>query len=219
MADTGPCGPCSEIFVDLARIAKDWRFPEGATGEWTEMDREEFSLDAFIEGSDRDRFLEFWNLVFMQFDRQPDGTMVPLPKPSVDTGAGLERISAITQGVTMIYHTDLFAPMIAAVEQAVGIEYWGRESDESRTGVRTRSGGGTVVRTRSIRRRSACSPITRARCVSARRRRVPVERRARLRAAPHSAPRGAPRVAARPQGTDARHVVAGRHRLDGRRVS
>jgi alanyl-tRNA synthetase len=145
MADTGPCGPCSEIFVDMARIAKDWRLPEGATGEWTEMDREEFSLDAFIEGSDRDRFIEFWNLVFMQFDRQPDGTMVPLPKPSVDTGAGLERISAITQGVTMIYHTDLFAPMLSAVEQAVGISYWGRESDESRIGVRTRSGGGAVV--------------------------------------------------------------------------
>ncbi len=143
MADTGPCGPCSEIFVDMARIAKDWRLPDGATGEWTEMDREEFSLDAFIEGSDRDRFIEFWNLVFMQFDRQPDGTMVPLPKPSVDTGAGLERISAITQGVTMIYHTDLFAPMLSAVERAVGISYWGRESDESRTGVRTRAG--TVV--------------------------------------------------------------------------
>ncbi len=140
MADTGPCGPCSEIFVDMARIAKDWRLPEGATGEWTELDRDEFSLEAFIEGSDRDRFIEFWNLVFMQFDRQPDGTMVPLPKPSVDTGAGLERISAITQGVTMIYHTDLFAPMLAAVEQAVGISYWGRDSDESRVGVRTRSG-------------------------------------------------------------------------------
>ncbi len=140
MADTGPCGPCSEIFVDMARIAKDWRLPEGATGEWTEMDREEFSLDAFIEGSDRDRFIEFWNLVFMQFDRQPDGTMVPLPKPSVDTGAGLERISAITQGVTMIYHTDLFAPMLSAVERAVGIPYWGRESDELRTAVRTHSG-------------------------------------------------------------------------------
>ncbi len=140
MADTGPCGPCSEIFVDMAHVAKDWRLPEGATGEWTELDREDFSLEAFIEGSDRDRFIEFWNLVFMQFDRQPDGTMVPLPKPSVDTGAGLERISAITQGVTMIYHTDLFAPMLSAVEQTVGIPYWGRESDESRAGVRTHSG-------------------------------------------------------------------------------
>jgi alanyl-tRNA synthetase len=124
----------------MAHIARDWRLPEGVTGEWTEIDREEFSLDAFIEGSDRDRFIEFWNLVFMQFDRQPDGTMVPLPKPSVDTGAGLERMSAITQGVTMIYHSDLFAPMLKAVEEVVGIPYWGRESDESRTGVRTRSG-------------------------------------------------------------------------------
>ena len=140
MADTGPCGPCSEIFVDMAHIAHDWRLPEGATGEWTEIDREDFSLDAFIEGSDKDRFIEFWNLVFMQFDRQPDGTMVPLPKPSVDTGAGLERMSAISQGVTMIYHTDLFEPMLKSVEQVVGIPYWGRESDESRTGIRTRAG-------------------------------------------------------------------------------
>ncbi|HTE43637.1 MAG TPA: alanine--tRNA ligase-related protein, partial [Gemmatimonadaceae bacterium] len=145
MADTGPCGPCSEIFVDLARIAKDWRFPAGATGEWTELDREEFSLDAFIAGSDGDRFLEFWNLVFMQYDKQPDGTLVPLPKPSVDTGAGLERISGITQGVTMIYHTDLFAPLIEAVEKAVGITYWGRESDEIRTGVKTRGGKGSAA--------------------------------------------------------------------------
>ena len=145
MADTGPCGPCSEIFVDVAHIARDWRFPEGATGEWTELDRDEFSLEAFIEGSDRDRFIEFWNLVFMQYDRQSDGTLVPLPKPSVDTGAGLERISGISQGVTMVYHTDLFAPMIAAVEQAVGIKYWGRESSAPRTGVRYTRGGETGV--------------------------------------------------------------------------
>jgi alanyl-tRNA synthetase len=123
MADTGPCGPCSEIFIDVAHVARDWKFPEGETGEWTEMNREEFSLEAFIEGSDKDRFIEFWNLVFMQYDKQPDGTLVPLPKPSVDTGAGLERIAGITQGVTMVYHTDLFAPMIAAVAKTVGTPY------------------------------------------------------------------------------------------------
>ena len=135
MADTGPCGPCSEIFIDLAHVAKDWTFPKGATGEWTELDREEFSFDAFVEGSEAGRFLEFWNLVFMQFDKQPDGTNIPLPRPSVDTGAGLERIAAFMQGVTTNYHADLFAPLLAAVEQAVGIPYWGRESAELRTGV------------------------------------------------------------------------------------
>ena len=123
MADTGPCGPCSEIFVDMAHVAKDWRFPVGASGEWTELDRKEFSLEAFTEGSEGDRFLEFWNLVFMQFDRQNDGTLIPLPKPSVDTGAGLERMSAISQGVTMIYHTDLFAPLLAQIEKVIGLPY------------------------------------------------------------------------------------------------
>jgi len=147
MADTGPCGPCSEIFIDLAHVARDWRFPAGATGEWTDLNRTEFSFDAFIEGSEAGRFLEFWNLVFMQFDRQPDGTMVPLPKPSVDTGAGLERISAFMQGVTNNYHCDLFAPLIAAVEHTVGIDYWGRENDALRTGVKIRGGraGSDVV--------------------------------------------------------------------------
>ena len=142
MADTGPCGPCSEIFVDVAHLARDWSFPRGVTAEWTELDRDEFSLEAFVEGSENDRFIEFWNLVFMQYDRQPDGTLVPLPKPSVDTGAGLERIAAISQGVTMIFHTDVFTPLIAAVEKAVGIEYWGRESDEVRSSVKIRGGRG-----------------------------------------------------------------------------
>jgi alanyl-tRNA synthetase len=116
MADTGPCGPCSEIFIDLAHVAKDFRFPEGANGEWTELNRQEFSREAFIEGSDAGRFLEFWNLVFMQFERTKTdaGEIVqtPLPKPSVDTGAGLERIAAILQGVTSNYDTDLIRPII-----------------------------------------------------------------------------------------------------------
>jgi alanyl-tRNA synthetase len=116
MADTGPCGPCSEIFIDLLHVAKDFKFPDGATGEWTEPDRTEFSLEAFVEGGDNGRFLEFWNLVFMQFERSRNdaGEIVqtPLPKPSVDTGAGLERIAAIQQGVTSNYDTDLIRPII-----------------------------------------------------------------------------------------------------------
>jgi len=123
MADTGPCGPCTEIFVDLAQSASDWSFPDGASGEWTRTDLSEFSLDAFVEGAEAGRFVEIWNLVFMQFDRQADGTNVPLPAPSVDTGAGLERIAAVMQGVSNNFHTDVFAPLIVAVEKAVGIPY------------------------------------------------------------------------------------------------
>ena len=123
MADTGPCGPCSEIYVDLAHVAKDWAFPPGAKGEWTDTRRAEFSREAFVEGAEAGRFLEFWNLVFMQYDKQADGTLVPLPKPSVDTGAGLERIAAITQGVTNNFHTNAFRPLIEEVERVVDIAY------------------------------------------------------------------------------------------------
>ncbi len=142
MADTGPCGPCSEIYVDLTRCAADWRFPDGAHGEWTDLTRDEFSLEAFVEGAEAGRFLEIWNLVFMQYDRQADGSLVPLPRPSVDTGAGLERIAAVLQGVTNNYHTDIFLPLIQRVEEIVGFDYWGRANDEPRTGVKIRDGRG-----------------------------------------------------------------------------
>ena len=123
MADTGPCGPCSEIYVDLAHIADDWAFPEGASGEWTDTKRSEFSLDAFVEGAEAGRFLEIWNLVFMQFDRQPDGALKPLPRPSVDTGAGLERIAAVLQRQTNNFHTDIFAPMLERAGSVLGTPY------------------------------------------------------------------------------------------------
>jgi len=123
MADTGPCGPCTEIFIDLAHVARDFALPPGAKAEWAEINRKEFSKDAFIEGTEAGRFLEFWNLVFMQFDRQADGTLVPLPKPSVDTGAGVDRISAIVQGESNTFHNDLFQPLINTVAKTVRRKY------------------------------------------------------------------------------------------------
>jgi alanyl-tRNA synthetase len=131
MADTGPCGPCSEIFADLLHVTEDYRLPDGAVGEWTEADRTEFSKDAFVEGAEAGRFVEFWNLVFMQFDKQADGALVPLPRPSVDTGMGLERMTAVMQRVDSNYHTDLFAPLIETIESVTGIPYRGRQSDDS----------------------------------------------------------------------------------------
>ncbi len=100
MGDTGPCGPCSEIFFDHGdKIAGG---PPGS------------------EDADGDRFIEIWNLVFMQFERHADGTMVPLPKPSIDTGMGLERIAAVLQGVHDNYDTDLFRKIIAASVDLTG---------------------------------------------------------------------------------------------------
>jgi len=130
MADTGPCGPCSEIFTDLAHVTDDYRIPDGASGEWTDLNRTEFSHEAFVEGTEAGRFLEFWNLVFMQFDRQEDGTLVPLPKPSVDTGLGLERITGVLQRVENNYHTDVFLPLLQSIEGVAGVSYHGRESNE-----------------------------------------------------------------------------------------
>ncbi|HVM43300.1 MAG TPA: alanine--tRNA ligase [Gemmatimonadales bacterium] len=111
MAETGPCGPCSEIYVDV-----------GDAGE-RRSSNHVHSLDEFVEAAEAGRFLEIWNLVFMQFDRQASGELVPLPAPSVDTGAGLERIAAVLQGVGSNFHTDLFTPLIARAEQVVGSAY------------------------------------------------------------------------------------------------
>jgi len=111
MGDTGPCGPCSEIYVDQL---------------WTPGSTPPVMSQAeFEEEAEAGRFLEIWNLVFMQFDRSADGTLTPLPKPSVDTGAGLERITAVLQGQNDNFHTDLFRPLIADVERLVGAPYPG----------------------------------------------------------------------------------------------
>ncbi len=100
MADTGPCGPCTEIFYDHGdHIAGG---PPGSPDE------------------DGDRFIEIWNLVFMQFDRQPDGTLVPLPAPCVDTGMGLERLAAILQHVHTNYEIDLFQALIRKASELTG---------------------------------------------------------------------------------------------------
>ncbi|HET9426454.1 MAG TPA: alanine--tRNA ligase [Gemmatimonadaceae bacterium] len=132
MADTGPCGPCSEIYVDLAHVARDWSFepfaPFDPQAEWVQTNRDEFSQEAFVEGAEAGRFLEIWNLVFMQYDRQADGKLIPLPKPSVDTGAGLERIAAVKQGVTNNYHTDVFTTIIQRIEKTIGLPYLGQRA-------------------------------------------------------------------------------------------
>ena len=104
MGDTGPCGPCSELFFD--------RGEKYGCGKPT-----------CNVGCDCDRYMEFWNLVFMQFDRDATGKLTPLPKPSVDTGAGLERIASITQEVASNYDTDLFENIINKTAQLAGLKY------------------------------------------------------------------------------------------------
>ncbi len=101
MGETGPCGPCSEIHFDRG---------------------EQYGKDATVN-DDGDRFMEIWNLVFMQFDRDATGKLTPLPKPSVDTGAGLERIAMVMQKVNSNYDTDLFTPLLNAIIELTGREY------------------------------------------------------------------------------------------------
>ncbi len=108
MGETGPCGPCSEIFVDTR--------PDLPRVDWE-------------EGSESGRYLEIWNLVFMQFERDDSGVMKPLPKPSIDTGAGLERVAAVLQGVQSNYDTDLFMPILQATASLAAGTY-GRDPDD-----------------------------------------------------------------------------------------
>ncbi|EIQ6154128.1 alanine--tRNA ligase [Salmonella enterica] len=108
MGDTGPCGPCTEIFYDHGDHI--WGGPPGSSEE------------------DGDRYIEIWNIVFMQFNRQADGAMEPLPKPSVDTGMGLERIAAVLQHVNSNYDIDLFRTLIEAVAKVTGATDLGNKS-------------------------------------------------------------------------------------------
>ncbi len=114
MGDTGPCGPCSEIFYDLGVAASEFR---DAAGE--PEDRR------FPE--DEQRYVEIWNLVFMQFDRASDGVLTPLPKPSIDTGMGLERIACVLQGKLSNYQTDLFTPLIARAAELTNYQQFARQ--------------------------------------------------------------------------------------------
>jgi len=110
MGDTGPCGPCSEIHIDQG--------VEAGCGR----------LDCAV-GCDCDRFLELWNLVFMQYYRDEDGTMTPLPKPSIDTGMGLERIAAVMQGKFNNFDSDLFSPIIERISSLSGRKYGQEEKN------------------------------------------------------------------------------------------
>ncbi len=110
MGDTGPCGPCSEIFYDHG--ADVWGGPPGTPDE---------------EG---DRYVEIWNLVFMQYDRDAEGTLKPLPKPSVDTGMGLERVAAVMQGTHDNYSTDLFQALIEAACRVTGLKQGASEESD-----------------------------------------------------------------------------------------
>ena len=108
MADTGPCGPCSELHYDIR--------PDSERGG-------DLSLEAFVDLGERGILVELWNLVFMQFNRDDEGTLHALPAPSIDTGAGLERLAAVLQGVDSNYHTDAFLPLLEAVAEVVERPY------------------------------------------------------------------------------------------------
>ncbi len=168
MGDTGPCGPCSELHYDMGVAASD----AGHTDC-------EF-------GCECGRYVEIWNLVFMQFDRQPDGEMRPLPKPSIDTGAGLERVTAVMQGVISNYDTDLFVPLIQRAAELTGTFRLDRGEKTRRRRADAQAGS---VAARDCRPR-ACVDVSHLRRRGAR------ERRPRLCAAQNHSPRDSSRTIA-----------------------
>jgi alanyl-tRNA synthetase len=115
MGDTGPCGPCSEIYYDMGMAASDQGHADCAFG------------------CDCGRYVELWNLVFMQFDRDSNGKLNPLPKPSIDTGMGLERLTAVLQGVISNYETDLFTPLIKRAAELTSVSLRKEKEKESHT--------------------------------------------------------------------------------------
>ena len=121
MGDTGPCGPCSEIHYDMGAIASDLGHTDCQFG------------------CDCGRYVEIWNLVFMQFDRDASGRLTPLPKPSIDTGAGLERVTAVLQGVISNYETDLFMPLIQRAVELTDAKAELRSAGQTRASAPTRA--------------------------------------------------------------------------------
>ncbi len=179
MGDTGPCGPCSEIHVDLGAALTSVGGPS-------------------TPATDGQRYLEIWNLVFMQFDQQADGRYVPLPAPSIDTGMGLERITSVLEGRLSNYDTDLFTPILAAAARRAGVTY-----------------GNDAAADFSLR---VIADHARAFCVARGRRGRPGERPAGLRLAALAAPRDPPRPQARTDRAVPARGDAGRHRGPGARV-
>jgi alanyl-tRNA synthetase len=123
MGDTGPCGPCSEIYYDFGLEAAEQTGADGMPQDIPFPD-------------DAQRYVEIWNLVFMQFDRSSDGTLTPLPKPSIDTGMGLERIACVLQGVLSNFDTDLFLPLIARAKELTAATDRTDEADKASASLR-----------------------------------------------------------------------------------
>ena len=156
MGPTGPCGPCSELYLDRGL---------------------EFGKPDDLPGGDNERFLEYWNLVFMEFDQNPEGVLTPLPAKNIDTGLGLNRLACILQDQPSVFETDQFAPLIALGEELSGRRYGSEEPTD-----------------KALRVLADHSPLD---LVPARRRRRPLKRGPRLCAAARDPPCDPPRARAR----------------------